>query len=87
MVNFLGCKHTSMAHILIFTHQHPQGILCRAILDPFSTQSAAILGMAMTQVQDLALGLVNMSRVHPQSEGASFSTPMAKCFITCILPV
>lgn len=52
MVNFLGCKHTSMAHILIFTHQHPQGILCRAILDPFSIQSAA-------------LGLVNMSRVHP----------------------
>jgi len=30
MVGFLGCEHTLMGHIQLFTHQHPQVLLLRA---------------------------------------------------------
>ncbi|KAK4806919.1 LOW QUALITY PROTEIN: hypothetical protein QYF61_012640 [Mycteria americana] len=64
MTGFLGCKRTLPAHVQIFIHQYPQVLLCRAALNPFIPQSVLILGIALTQVQDLVLGLVELHEVH-----------------------
>ncbi|KAK4825848.1 hypothetical protein QYF61_003099 [Mycteria americana] len=44
--------------------QYPQALLCRAALNPFIPQPVLIPGVAPTQVQDLALGLVEPHEVH-----------------------
>ncbi|KAK4819180.1 hypothetical protein QYF61_025995 [Mycteria americana] len=43
---------------------YPQVLLRRAALNPFIPQSVLILGIALAQVQDLALGLVEPHEVH-----------------------
>ncbi|PKU40461.1 hypothetical protein llap_9237 [Limosa lapponica baueri] len=43
---------------------HPQVLLLRAALNPFSAQPVFVLGIAPTQVQDLARGLVELYEVH-----------------------
>ncbi|KAK4823233.1 hypothetical protein QYF61_000093 [Mycteria americana] len=63
-VGFVGCKHMLPAHIQLFIHQYPQVLLHRAALNPFFLQLVLILGVAPTQVQDLALGLVEPHEVH-----------------------
>ncbi|KAK4822238.1 hypothetical protein QYF61_011879 [Mycteria americana] len=50
-VDFLGCKHTLLAHVQLFVHQYPQVLLLRAALNPLSTQPVFVLGIAPTQVQ------------------------------------
>ncbi|KAK4806146.1 hypothetical protein QYF61_001069 [Mycteria americana] len=62
-IGFLGCECTLPAHVQFFIHQYPQVLLCRAALNAFITQSVLILGTAPTQVQDLALGLVELHEV------------------------
>jgi len=52
-----------MAHDDSFINQHSQILLLRAALKPFSTQPVYVLGIALTQVQDLALGLVELHEV------------------------
>ncbi|KAK4817066.1 hypothetical protein QYF61_027095 [Mycteria americana] len=64
MAAFLGCECTLPAHVQLFTHQYPQDLLCSAALNPFIPQPVLILGVALTQVQDLALGLVEPHEVH-----------------------
>ncbi|KAK4816418.1 hypothetical protein QYF61_016854 [Mycteria americana] len=64
MAGFLGCERTLLARVQLFTHQYPQVLLCRAALNPFIPQPVLILGVALTQVQDLALGLVEPHEVH-----------------------
>ncbi|KAK4827281.1 hypothetical protein QYF61_016427 [Mycteria americana] len=44
--------------------QYPQVLLSRAALNPFIPQPVLILGIAPTQVQDLALGLAEPHEVH-----------------------
>ncbi|KAK4832535.1 hypothetical protein QYF61_023867 [Mycteria americana] len=63
-IGFLGCKCTLLAHVQFFIHQYPQGLLPRAALNPFIPHSVLILGIALTQVQNLALGLVELHEVH-----------------------
>ncbi|KAK4810922.1 hypothetical protein QYF61_013330 [Mycteria americana] len=64
-IGFLGCECTSLAHVLLFIHPyHPQVLLCRAALNPFIPQPVLIPGVAPTQVQALALGLVEPHEVH-----------------------
>jgi len=55
MVGLPACERTLSAHVQLFIHQYPQVLLCRAALNPFIRQPELI---ALTQVQDLALGLV-----------------------------
>ncbi|KAK4826184.1 hypothetical protein QYF61_006128 [Mycteria americana] len=43
--------------------QYPQVLLCRAALNPFSPQSVLILGIAPTQVEDLAFGFVELNGI------------------------
>ncbi|PKU46894.1 hypothetical protein llap_2788 [Limosa lapponica baueri] len=56
-VGLLGCKSTLLAHVQLFIHQYPQTLLFRSVLNPFIPQPVLILGVALTQVQDPALGL------------------------------
>ena len=64
MIGFLGCERTLLAHVQLFIHHYPQVLLRRAALNPFIPQPVLILGVALTQVQDLALGLVEPHEVH-----------------------
>ncbi|PKU30563.1 hypothetical protein llap_19132 [Limosa lapponica baueri] len=41
----------------------PKCFTLRAVLNPFSTQPVFVLGIALTQMQDLALGLVELQEV------------------------
>jgi len=52
------------AHVQLFIHQYPQVLLSRTALNPFIPQPLVILRVALTQVQDLALGLVEPQEVH-----------------------
>ncbi|KAK4829425.1 hypothetical protein QYF61_004300 [Mycteria americana] len=67
-VGVLGCEHTLLAHVQLFVqlfiHQHPQVLLGRAALHHFIPQPVLILGVAPTQAQDLALGLVEPHEIH-----------------------
>ncbi|KAK4806889.1 hypothetical protein QYF61_012610 [Mycteria americana] len=59
-IGFLGCKCTLLAHVQLFIYLY----IPKAALNPFIPQSVLILGIASTQVQDLALGLVEPHEVH-----------------------
>ncbi|KAK4831309.1 hypothetical protein QYF61_016798 [Mycteria americana] len=63
-VGFLGCECTLSAHVQLFIHQYPQVLLRRAALHPFIPQPVLIPGVALTQGQDPALGLVEPHEVH-----------------------
>jgi len=58
MVGLLGCECTLVAHVQLFMHQYPQVFLGRAALNPFIPQPILIPEVALIQLQDLALGLV-----------------------------
>lgn len=52
---FLGWKHMLPAHVEFLTHQYPQ--VWQAALNPIIVWSTWILGLVLTKVQDLGLGL------------------------------
>jgi len=58
-VGFQGCKHTLPAHVELLVHQYPQ-VLLRAALKSLSAQPVLVFGIALTHVQDLALGLIEL---------------------------
>ncbi|KAK4823028.1 hypothetical protein QYF61_024830 [Mycteria americana] len=57
-VGFLGHLGTLLAHIQLAVNQHPQVLFCQAAFQPLFPKPVALHGVAVTQVQDLALGLV-----------------------------
>ena len=63
-VGLRGCERTLLGHVKLLVNHHPQVLLLRAALSPFSTQTVCKLGIALTQVQDHALGLVELHEVH-----------------------
>ncbi|KAK4827673.1 hypothetical protein QYF61_020484 [Mycteria americana] len=63
MIGFLGSKCTLLGHVELLINQHPQVLLLRAALNPFSAHPVFVLGVALTHVQDLALGLVEPHEV------------------------
>jgi len=64
MVGLLGCKHTLMGHLELLIDKHHQIVLLGAAFNPFSTQPVFVLGIALTRVKELALGLVELREVH-----------------------
>ncbi|PKU46981.1 rna-directed dna polymerase from mobile element hypothetical protein [Limosa lapponica baueri] len=64
VVGFLGCQSVLSAHVKLPIHEHSQVLLLRAALQPFSAQPVFVLGIAMSQVQDFALGLVELNEVY-----------------------
>ncbi|KAK4811654.1 hypothetical protein QYF61_022747 [Mycteria americana] len=57
-IGFLGHLGTLLAHIQAAVNQHPQVLLCLAAFQPLFPKPVALHGVAVAQVQDLALGLV-----------------------------
>lgn len=61
-VAFLSSKHTWPGHVQFFIHQHPQVLLSRVALTVLLSR-LLILRVAPTQVQYLALGLVDHDEI------------------------
>ncbi|KAK4823331.1 hypothetical protein QYF61_000933 [Mycteria americana] len=57
-IGFLGHLGTLLAHIQVAVNQHPQVLFHQAAFQPLFPKPVALHGAAVTQVQDLALGLV-----------------------------
>ncbi|KAK4819340.1 hypothetical protein QYF61_001232 [Mycteria americana] len=57
-IGFLGHLGTLLAHIQAAVNQHPQVLFCLAAFQPLFPKPVALHGVAVAQVQDLALGLV-----------------------------
>ncbi|KAK4809988.1 hypothetical protein QYF61_004440 [Mycteria americana] len=57
-IGFLGHLGTLLAHVQPAVNQHPQVLLCWAAFQPLFPRPVALHGVVVTQVQDLALGLV-----------------------------
>ncbi|KAK4833055.1 hypothetical protein QYF61_027717 [Mycteria americana] len=57
-IGFLGRLGTLLAHIQAAVNQHSQVLLCQAAFQPLFPKPVALHGVAVAQVQDLALGLV-----------------------------
>ncbi|PKU46486.1 hypothetical protein llap_3205 [Limosa lapponica baueri] len=72
----LGCQSTLPAHGKLLIHEHSQVLLLRASLQPLSPQPVFVPGIAMSQVQDLALGLVDLHEVCTGSPLKSVQVPL-----------
>ncbi|KAK4815713.1 hypothetical protein QYF61_006751 [Mycteria americana] len=57
-IGFLGHLGTLLAHIQAAVNQHSQVLLCWAAFQPLFPKPVALHGVAVAQVQDLALSLV-----------------------------
>ncbi|KAK4830604.1 LOW QUALITY PROTEIN: hypothetical protein QYF61_012030 [Mycteria americana] len=57
-VGFFGHLGTLLAHVQPAVNQHSQVLLCWAAFQPLFPKPVALHGVVVTQVQDLALGLV-----------------------------
>jgi len=63
IVGLLVCECTVLSHVELLFNQHPQALLGRAALNPFSAQSVFVIVISPTQDQDLALGPVELHEV------------------------
>lgn len=61
------CECTLLDHVLLLSHKHPP-ILLGTALNPFSIQPIFVLGLALMQVQDLALGFIELHQVHTKGK-------------------
>lgn len=61
VVFFLGCK---LGHVELLIHKEPQVLFPRAALNPFPAQPLFLLGIALTKVWDLTLGLAEPHGIH-----------------------
>ncbi|KAK4825874.1 hypothetical protein QYF61_003148 [Mycteria americana] len=57
-IGFLGHLGTLLAHVQLAVNQHPQVLFCQAAFQPLFPKPVALHGVVVSQVQDLALGLV-----------------------------
>ncbi|KAK4815962.1 hypothetical protein QYF61_010456 [Mycteria americana] len=64
-IGFLGHLGTLLAHIQAAVNQHPQLLFCLAAFQPLFPKPVALHGVAVAQVQDLALGLVKPHTIGP----------------------
>ncbi|CAN0071273.1 unnamed protein product, partial [Bubo scandiacus] len=72
---FLGCKHTLSGHVELLIKQHPQVLLHRAALNPFSIQLVFVPGIAQPMCRTLHLALLNFMRF-AQAHLSSLSRPL-----------
>ncbi|KAJ7409649.1 hypothetical protein WISP_113382 [Willisornis vidua] len=63
----VGCKCTLLNHIQLSIGKHPQVLLPRISLDSFGAQSVLVLRIVLTYVQDFALCLADLHKVHTGS--------------------
>ncbi|KAK4828527.1 hypothetical protein QYF61_026949 [Mycteria americana] len=70
-IGFLDHLGTQLAHIQAAVSHHPQVLFCQAAFQPLFPKPVALHGVALAQVQDLALGLV---KPHTIDLGPSIQT-------------
>ncbi|KAK4830422.1 hypothetical protein QYF61_011046 [Mycteria americana] len=75
-IGFLGHLGTLLAHIQAAVNQHPQVLLCQAAFQPLFSKPVALHGVAVAQVQDLALGLVKPHTIHPSPSIQPVQVPL-----------
>ena len=63
-VDFLVCEGTLLAHVQLPIYQYPQVFFSRAVLNPSIPQLVLLMGVALTQLEDLAFGFVEPHEVH-----------------------
>ncbi|KAK4828526.1 hypothetical protein QYF61_026948 [Mycteria americana] len=64
-IGFLGHLGTLLAHIQPAVNQHPQVLFCQAAFQPLFPKPVVLHGVAVAQVQDLALSLVEPHTIGP----------------------
>ncbi|KAK4826382.1 hypothetical protein QYF61_008053 [Mycteria americana] len=75
-IGFLGHLGTLLAHIQAAVNQHPQVLLCQAAFQPLFPKPVALHGVAVPQVQDLALGLVEPHTIGPRPSTQPVQIPL-----------
>lgn len=62
IAGFLCCGFTLLSYVGLLIHQHPQFFLLRAAFNSFLAQPVLAIGIALTQVQDLAFVMVELMK-------------------------
>ncbi|KAK4821248.1 hypothetical protein QYF61_016547 [Mycteria americana] len=75
-IGLLGRLGTLLAHIQAAVNQHPQVLLCQAAFQPLFPKPVVLHGVAVAQVQDLALGLVKPHTIHPSPSIQPVQVPL-----------
>ncbi|KAK4814103.1 hypothetical protein QYF61_008198 [Mycteria americana] len=75
-IGLLGRLGTLLAHIQAAVNKHPQVLLCWAAFQPLFPKPVALHGVAVAQVQDLALGLVKPHTIHPSPSIQPVQVPL-----------
>ncbi|KAK4815885.1 hypothetical protein QYF61_009936 [Mycteria americana] len=75
-IGLLGRLGTLLAHIQAAVNQHPQVLLCLAAFQPLFPKPVVLHGVAVAQVQDLALGLVKPHTIHPSPSIQPVQVPL-----------
>lgn len=78
MVGFLGCKCRLLAHSQIFAQSYLKVLLCRVVLSLLISQPVSMFGIALTQLQHLDHGLIELHDAHT---GPSLSESFSSSFI------
>ncbi|KAK4823617.1 hypothetical protein QYF61_004220 [Mycteria americana] len=75
-IGLLGRLDTLLAHIQAAVNKHPQVLLCWAAFQPLFPKPVALHGVAVAQVQDLALGLVEPHTIGPSPSIQPVQVPL-----------
>ncbi|KAK4810257.1 hypothetical protein QYF61_013072 [Mycteria americana] len=75
-IGLLGRLGTLLAHIQVAVNQHPQVLFCQAAFQPLFPKPVALHGVAVVQVQDLALSLVEPHTIHPSPSIQPVQVPL-----------
>ncbi|KAK4821042.1 hypothetical protein QYF61_012222 [Mycteria americana] len=75
-IGFLGHLGTLLAHIQAAVNKHPQVLLCQAAFQPLFPKPVVLHGVAVAQVQDLALGLVEPHTIGPSPSTQPVQVPL-----------
>ncbi|KAK4815596.1 hypothetical protein QYF61_004811 [Mycteria americana] len=75
-IGLLGHLGTLLTHIQAAGNQHPEVLFCWAAFQPLFPKPVALHGVAVTQVQDLALGLVEPHTIGPSPSIQPVQVPL-----------
>ncbi|KAK4810165.1 LOW QUALITY PROTEIN: hypothetical protein QYF61_010477, partial [Mycteria americana] len=78
VIGFLGRLGTLLAHIQAAVNQHSQVLLCWAAFQPLFPKPVALHGVAVAQVQDLALSLVESHTIGPSPSIQPVQVPLLR---------
>ncbi|KAK4817687.1 hypothetical protein QYF61_025779 [Mycteria americana] len=77
-IGFLGHLGTLLAHIQAAVNQYAQVLFCLAAFQPLFPKPVALHGVAVAQVQDVALGLVEPHTIGPSPSIQPVQVPLQR---------